>query len=107
MWKFNHDYLKYDLELTKYSLDGFKYQWYDGVFSVALGHRERNGYRKAYFHPMASISEFAVSTVVLQNEEASKRLDHGDDFKVYVLKFLINVLTYLFICNRNLASEEI
>ncbi|KAG4067352.1 hypothetical protein HA402_000343 [Bradysia odoriphaga] len=81
MWRFNHDYLKYDLELTKYELDGFKYQWYDGVFSVALGTRNEDGYRTAYFHPMASTSEFSVSTKVLQSEEASKRVDHGDDFK--------------------------
>lgn len=82
MWRFNHEYLKYDLELTKYELNGFKYQWFDGVFSVALGRRDKDGYRQAYFHPMASNSEFLVSTKVLQNEEASKRVDHGDDFKV-------------------------
>ncbi|KAJ6628025.1 L-dopachrome tautomerase yellow-f2 [Pseudolycoriella hygida] len=81
MWKFNHKYLQYDLELTKYSLDGFKYQWFDGVFSVALGNRQKDGYRTAYFHPMASTSEFAVNTKVLQNEKLSKRSDHGDDFK--------------------------
>lgn len=94
MWKFNHDYLKYDLELTKYSLDGFKYQWFDGVFSVALGNRHKDGYRKAYFHPMASTSEFSVSTKVLQNEELSKRLDHGDDFKVRIILFLLNMLSF-------------
>lgn len=84
MWKFNHDYLKYDLELTKYQLDGFSYQWYDGVFSVALGRRGKDGFRKAYFHPMASNSEFEVSTKVLQSEEASKRVDQGNDFKVCI-----------------------
>lgn len=82
MWKFNHDYLKYDLELTKYELGEFKYQWFDGVFSVALSKRDEDGYRTAYFHPMASNSEFSVNTKVLQDEEASKRTDHGDDFKV-------------------------
>lgn len=89
MWKFNHNYLKYDLELTKYNLNGFQYQWFDGVFSVALGHRQKDGYRTAYFHPMASNAEFAVSTKVLQNEQASKRLDHGDDFQAWIVNFKI------------------
>lgn len=53
MWSFSHLYLNYDLKLTKYNFDGFKYQWFDGVFSVTLARRAADGYRKAFFHPMA------------------------------------------------------
>lgn len=53
MWSFSHLYLNYELKLTKFDFDGFKYQWFDGVFSVTLGGREADGYRKAFFHPMA------------------------------------------------------
>lgn len=53
MWSFSHFYLNYEPKLTKYNFDGFKYQWFDGVFSVTLARRAADGYRKSFFHPMA------------------------------------------------------
>ncbi|XP_037033386.1 L-dopachrome tautomerase yellow-f-like [Bradysia coprophila] len=83
MWTFTHPYLDYELELTKYNVTGFQFQWKDAVFSITLGRRGADGYRQAYFHPMASNSEFAVSTKVLQNETASTNIDfHLSDFVV-------------------------
>lgn len=60
---------------------GLIYQWNDGIFSITLGNRNSDGYRTAYFHPMASISEFAVSTRVLQSQQAAARSNHGNDFR--------------------------
>lgn len=42
----------------------------------------RDGFKTAYFHAMASTSEFAVSTQVLRNQSAAARSYHGQDFKV-------------------------
>lgn len=71
-----------DLSHSNFDVDGFQYTWKDGVFSITLGQRKTDGYRTAYFHPMASVSEYAVSTSILQNEQSSRREDHGNDFKV-------------------------
>ncbi|KAJ6636654.1 L-dopachrome tautomerase yellow-f, partial [Pseudolycoriella hygida] len=71
MWSFSHFYLNYEPEFTKFDFDGFKYQWFDGVFSVTLAKRNADGFRRAFFHPMSSNSEFEVSTRTLQNETVS------------------------------------
>ena len=40
-----------------------------------------NGYKTAFFHPLASTGEFTVTTEVLRNEALSRRTTHGKDFK--------------------------
>lgn len=59
-----------------------RYQWDDGIFSITLGPRNRNGYRDVLFHPMISLNEFVVSSEVLRNEENSNRVWHGNDFRL-------------------------
>lgn len=63
------------------SIKGLQFQWTDGIFSVTLSTTKPNGYRTAFFHPLASTGEFTVSTQVLQNEALSRRRVHGNDFK--------------------------
>jgi dopachrome tautomerase len=58
-----------------------EFQWTDGIFSVALSKTKPDGYRTAFFHPLASRAEFTVSTQVLRNEKLSERRTHGKDFK--------------------------
>lgn len=83
MWTFHHNYFSFDPIHGDFNIGGVKFQWDDGIFSVTLGPIDRqNGYRTAYFHSMASISEFSVNTKVLQNETLSTRSNHGSDFKV-------------------------
>lgn len=82
MWSFKHKYLNFEPTNANFNVDGFNYTWEDGVFSISLGKRNSDGYRTAHFHPMASLSEYTVSTKILQNEEMSRRSDHGNDFKV-------------------------
>lgn len=53
MWAHRHVYFNNELKYGKYNIDGFKFEWFDGVFSVALARRSTDGYRKAFFHPMA------------------------------------------------------
>lgn len=64
---------------------GVTYQWNDGIFSVTLSERNAGGFKTAYFHAMASTSEFAVSTAVLKNQTAATRSNHGTDFRVSLL----------------------
>lgn len=35
-----------------FNVDGLKFSWDDGIFSIALSPRDKNGHRIAYFHPM-------------------------------------------------------
>lgn len=82
MWTFKHNYFSFDPLQGDLSLQGIKFQWDDGIFSVALGTRQTDGFRTAYFHPMISNNEFAVNTRVLQNQSLSLREFHSDDFKL-------------------------
>lgn len=80
MWRFTHNYFNLDPLHGDLDVGGVQFQWNDGIFSITLGPRNRNGFRPAYFHAMASISEFMVSTSVLRNETAAARSYHGRDF---------------------------
>jgi dopachrome tautomerase len=60
---------------------GLEFQWSDGIFSIALSQTKPDGYRTAFFHPMASRGEFTVSTRVLRNKQLASRRTHGNDFK--------------------------
>lgn len=95
MWSFTHNYFGYDPIRGDFSVAGVSYQWNDGIFSVTLGNVLPNGYRTAFFHSMASVSEFAVSTQILRNETASTRSFHGADFMVIPISYS----TYLLLVN--------
>ncbi|XP_037048820.1 L-dopachrome tautomerase yellow-f2-like [Bradysia coprophila] len=82
MWTFKHNYFSFDPLLGDLNVNGLKFQWDDGIFSVTLGTRQRNGFRTAYFHPMISNNEFTVNTQVLQNRSNSLREYHNDDFNL-------------------------
>lgn len=102
IWRFQHNYFHFDPLNGDFNVAGLQFQWDDGIFSITLGNRNSDGYRTAYFHPMArfvdiifsrsdsiskssiskfSLSEFAVSTRVLQNEQNAARSNHGSDFQ--------------------------
>lgn len=53
MWPISHVYFNYEKKMGNYDVDGYKFEWSDGVFSVTLGKRSVNGYRKAYFHALS------------------------------------------------------
>lgn len=50
VWRFLHNYFHFDPLQGNFNIDGIKFTWHDGIFSVALGTLQPNGYRKAYFH---------------------------------------------------------
>jgi dopachrome tautomerase len=45
-----------------------------------------DGFRTAFFHPLASCGEFTVSTQVLRNEKLASRRTHGNDFKFFAYR---------------------
>ncbi|XP_031631444.1 uncharacterized protein LOC116345869 [Contarinia nasturtii] len=82
IWTFQHNYFHFDPVHGDFNIDGIPFQWDDGIFSITLGKRNADGYRTAYFHAMASVTEFSVSTKVLQNEQNAGRSNHGTDFEI-------------------------
>lgn len=82
MWTVSHNFLGYDPLRGDFDVAGVQYQWNDGIFSITLSERKPDGFKMAYFHAMASTSEFMVSTEVLKNQTLATRSNHGKDFKV-------------------------
>lgn len=85
---------------------GVQFQWNDGIFSITLGDRERNGFKTAYFHSMASTSEFSVSTQILRNQSAAARSYHGQDFKVSSTLYFFFFLALHLFGNKNKMAEN-
>lgn len=81
LWSFRHNFFYLDPLYGDFNVAGQRFQWSDGVFSVTLGPYMQDGSREAYFHAMASLNEYMVSTKVLQNATNAARSYHGDDFK--------------------------
>lgn len=67
-WRVKHNYFHFDPLQGDMTVGGVNFQWTDGVFGVALSKIQNDGYRTAYFHPLASTKEFSVNTRVLQNK---------------------------------------
>ncbi|XP_059611728.1 L-dopachrome tautomerase yellow-f2-like [Phlebotomus argentipes] len=53
-----------------------------GVFHVALGYPDENGDRLAYYSPIASTAQFAVSTKILKDKSKSSANLTQDDFEL-------------------------
>lgn len=68
MWSFAHNFMGYNPLKGDFDIAGQQYQWNDGIFSVALSEPNDEGFKTAYFHALASTSEFSVSTEILRNQ---------------------------------------
>ncbi|XP_047542949.1 L-dopachrome tautomerase yellow-f-like [Vanessa atalanta] len=66
-WRHTHAYLHFNPTAANLNIAGESFQWSDGVFSITLTEPQADGCRTAYFHPLISTEEFAVSTCVLKN----------------------------------------
>ncbi|XP_074031824.1 yellow-c [Leptinotarsa decemlineata] len=67
-WRIKHNYFYFDPLHGDLTVGGVNFQWTDGVFGLALGPPNENGFRTVYFHALASTNEFSVNTQVLRNE---------------------------------------
>lgn len=54
VWTTHHNYYHIEPLSGDFSVAGFDFQWTDGVFSVALGPKNADGYKWAYFHAMTA-----------------------------------------------------
>jgi len=61
-----------------YNVNGYNFQWADGVFGMSLSPIRDDGYRTLYFHPMSAITEFSVSTDILQDNTLKKWEDYAN-----------------------------
>ncbi|XP_015172107.1 PREDICTED: protein yellow-like [Polistes dominula] len=67
-WRIEHNYFYFDPLHGDYNISGYNFQWTDGLFGLALTPFQVDGYRTLYFHAMSGITEFYVSTKVLQDD---------------------------------------
>lgn len=81
-WRVNHNYFYLESLAGEFFIGGIRFQWNDGVFSVALSDIFPNGHRTVYFHSMAGTHMYSVSTKVLRNQTLATRSYHGNDFKI-------------------------
>lgn len=49
-WRFVHNFFYLDPLQGTFEISNLKFMWKDGIFSIALGKTESNGYKNAYFH---------------------------------------------------------
>lgn len=87
-WRVTHNYFYLEPTGGEFLISGHRFQWNDGVFSVELTDIKSNGFRDAYFHSMAGLHFYKVSTRVLRNETLATRSYHEEDFQVMFCGFV-------------------
>lgn len=55
-----------------YNVNNYNFQWTDGIFGMSLSPINADGKRILYFHPVSGITEFSVSTDILQDDTLNK-----------------------------------
>uniref|UniRef100_S4PXQ8 Yellow-fa n=1 Tax=Pararge aegeria TaxID=116150 RepID=S4PXQ8_9NEOP len=75
-WRLTHNYFHFNPLAGNLRISGESFQWSDGIFSITLTQPGDDGCRTAYFHPLASVQEFSVSTCVLKNNSISSLSDY-------------------------------
>lgn len=71
-WRIEHNYFHFDPLNGDFNVSGYNFQWSDGVFGMSLSPIQSDGYKTLYFHAMSGITEFSVSTEVLQDDIMNK-----------------------------------
>lgn len=71
MWSFRHNFFHMDPHYGDFNVAGVQYQWDDGIFSITLGY-PNNGYRTAYFHPMARFEFVHCSPFIVAAQHYNK-----------------------------------
>ncbi|KAI5755784.1 hypothetical protein M8J77_019656 [Diaphorina citri] len=77
----HHNYLHFDPLFGDFTIGGVNFQWQTGIHGMSLSPLTRDNFRVMYFHPLASTTEFAVTTKVLQNRSLDFSRSNFD-FKV-------------------------
>ncbi|GBP56077.1 L-dopachrome tautomerase yellow-f2 [Eumeta japonica] len=66
-WRLTHNYFSFNPTAGGLRVGDQRFQWSDGIFSITLSDANGQNCRTAYFHPLISTQEFAVSTCDLKN----------------------------------------
>ncbi|EFN73253.1 Protein yellow [Camponotus floridanus] len=77
-WRISHHFFHFDPLNGDYNVNGYNFQWADGVFGMSLSPICGDGYRTLYFHAMSGITEFFVSTNILQDNTLKKWEDYAN-----------------------------
>lgn len=75
-WRTNHHFFHFDPLNGDYNVKGYNFQWTDGVFGMSLSPIRDDGSRTLYFHALSGITEFSVSTNILQDNTLKKWENH-------------------------------
>lgn len=51
-YSMQHNFFRMNPFEGDFDVDSLKFSWDDGIFSIALSPKDKNGHRIAYFHPM-------------------------------------------------------
>lgn len=80
-WRFAHSYFFPDPLRGDFNVAGLNFQWgEEGIFGMALSPIQNDGYRTAYFSPLASHREFSVSTRILRDSTRLEESYHDFNF---------------------------
>lgn len=66
-WRLRHPYFLPDPLRSDYAIGQLRFQWYDGIFGVALAEADESGFRRLFAHPMSGLVELAADTRQLRN----------------------------------------
>ncbi|KAH9641909.1 hypothetical protein HF086_011659 [Spodoptera exigua] len=68
-WRFSHGFFMPDPLTGDFNIAGLNFQWSsEGIFGITTSPAGPDGYRTLYFSPLASHTQFAVSTRILRDE---------------------------------------
>ncbi|KAI5637210.1 major royal jelly protein domain-containing protein [Phthorimaea operculella] len=81
-WRLSHNYFSFNPIYGNLRISGQYFQWSDGIFSLTVTQPGIDTCRTAYFHALASITTFSVSTCVLRNRTASQDPNFWQMFSV-------------------------
>lgn len=80
-WRFSHAFFMPNPLTGDYNIAGLNFQWSaEGIFGITASPAGPDGYRTLFFSPLASHTQFAVSTRILRDE--SKVTGSYHDFQV-------------------------
>uniref|UniRef100_F6K8S5 43.9 kDa salivary yellow-related protein n=1 Tax=Phlebotomus sergenti TaxID=85759 RepID=F6K8S5_9DIPT len=68
-WKFKDDSFKPDLKNTAFTHHGKEHPYTTGIFGIALGDRDKNGHRSAYYLAGSSTKLYNISTASLKEKD--------------------------------------
>lgn len=67
-WRFGHNFFWPDPLLGDFNIAGLNFNWgTEGIFGISVSPIGIDGYRSLFFSPLASHTEFSVSTRILRN----------------------------------------